>query len=137
MNAPARWFDTDTDRDWTRAADLCAECPIAAACLAGAKERRESHGLWGGHRRLYGRWVRVPTSSELAAAGAASGLNRQRVAWSLALNPALVRAHAAYARGLRDAVTVAGEREYQRERSRAKRSRLVADNTVESQRGTA
>ncbi|OYO19380.1 transcription factor WhiB [Enemella dayhoffiae] len=27
---------------------LCAECPIRAQCLAGALERREACGVWGG-----------------------------------------------------------------------------------------
>lgn len=27
---------------------LCADCPIVAECLEGAKERREAAGVWGG-----------------------------------------------------------------------------------------
>ena len=27
---------------------LCAGCPVAELCLAGALERREPHGVWGG-----------------------------------------------------------------------------------------
>lgn len=27
---------------------LCASCPVQALCLAGAAERREPHGVWGG-----------------------------------------------------------------------------------------
>ena len=27
---------------------LCADCPVQALCLAGALERREPHGVWGG-----------------------------------------------------------------------------------------
>ena len=32
---------------------LCAGCPVQLACLAGAKARRESYGIWGG--RLFSR----------------------------------------------------------------------------------
>ena len=31
-----------------RARLLCAACPVREACLAGALERREPHGVWGG-----------------------------------------------------------------------------------------
>lgn len=27
---------------------ICAECPVEAECLAGALERREPDGVWGG-----------------------------------------------------------------------------------------
>lgn len=27
---------------------LCASCPVQELCLAGAIERREPHGVWGG-----------------------------------------------------------------------------------------
>jgi WhiB family redox-sensing transcriptional regulator len=27
---------------------LCAECPIKSLCLAGARERKETAGVWGG-----------------------------------------------------------------------------------------
>jgi len=27
---------------------LCADCPVQELCLAGALERREPHGVWGG-----------------------------------------------------------------------------------------
>lgn len=27
---------------------LCADCPVRDLCLAGARERREPHGVWGG-----------------------------------------------------------------------------------------
>ena len=31
-----------------RARLLCAACPVREACLAGALERREPHGVWVG-----------------------------------------------------------------------------------------
>ena len=31
-----------------RAQALCADCPVQELCLAGALERREPHGVWGG-----------------------------------------------------------------------------------------
>ena len=37
-----------------RAQALCAGCPVAAECLAGAVERREPHGVWGGEILLRG-----------------------------------------------------------------------------------
>ena len=44
---PDLWFsDSPTDLDMAKA--LCAECPIQQACLAGALERGEYTGVWGG-----------------------------------------------------------------------------------------
>lgn len=31
-----------------RARTHCAGCPVLDLCLAGARERREPHGVWGG-----------------------------------------------------------------------------------------
>ncbi|MGH3412163.1 MAG: WhiB family transcriptional regulator [Marmoricola sp.] len=31
-----------------RAKALCASCPVREHCLAGALDRREPHGVWGG-----------------------------------------------------------------------------------------
>ena len=31
-----------------QARGLCASCPVQQMCLAGALERREPHGVWGG-----------------------------------------------------------------------------------------
>ena len=41
------WF-AETPADLERAKDLCAGCPARLACLAGAIERREPWGVWGG-----------------------------------------------------------------------------------------
>jgi WhiB family redox-sensing transcriptional regulator len=41
------WF-AERPADLARAKALCMECPARLACLAGALERRESWGVWGG-----------------------------------------------------------------------------------------
>ena len=38
-----------------KAMALCAGCPARAACLAGALDRREPHGIWGGRVFDHGR----------------------------------------------------------------------------------
>lgn len=39
------------------ARELCAECPVREACLAGALEREERWGVWGGQLFVDGRIV--------------------------------------------------------------------------------
>ena len=51
------WF-ADDPADVERAKALCAGCPLQAACLAGATERAEPWGVWGGE--LFARGVVVP-----------------------------------------------------------------------------
>jgi len=41
-------FFADDPRALEVARDLCAGCPVLDLCLAGAVERREPHGVWGG-----------------------------------------------------------------------------------------
>lgn len=41
------WF-ADTPADLERAKSMCGDCPARIACLAGALERREPWGVWGG-----------------------------------------------------------------------------------------
>lgn len=41
------WF-AESSNDVERAKALCLGCPIRAACLAGAVERAEPWGVWGG-----------------------------------------------------------------------------------------
>lgn len=41
------WFAEHTG-DLLRAKELCSACPLRAACLAGAIERAEPCGVWGG-----------------------------------------------------------------------------------------
>ena len=44
---PELWF-AERPADLNLAKALCAHCPIKAACLAGALDRREPWGVWGG-----------------------------------------------------------------------------------------
>jgi WhiB family transcriptional regulator, redox-sensing transcriptional regulator len=41
------WF-AESPADVEAAKALCRECPARIACLAGARERREPWGVWGG-----------------------------------------------------------------------------------------
>lgn len=41
------WF-SDVPTELDRAKSLCQQCPARRACLAGALERRETWGVWGG-----------------------------------------------------------------------------------------
>jgi WhiB family transcriptional regulator, redox-sensing transcriptional regulator len=41
-------FFAESPRDVQAAKTLCAECPVRELCLAGARERREPWGVWGG-----------------------------------------------------------------------------------------
>ena len=41
------WF-AESPADLERAKRLCADCPIRQSCLAGALDRREPWGVWGG-----------------------------------------------------------------------------------------
>jgi WhiB family redox-sensing transcriptional regulator len=52
-------FFAESPLDVARAKELCAECPVRAACLAEAIERAEPWGVWGGE--LFLRGVIVPT----------------------------------------------------------------------------
>ena len=44
---PELWF-AETPAQLERAKSLCAECPVRDACLAGALDRAEPWGVWGG-----------------------------------------------------------------------------------------
>ena len=44
---PDLWFAERTG-DILRAKEACLSCPLREACLAGALERREPWGVWGG-----------------------------------------------------------------------------------------
>jgi WhiB family transcriptional regulator, redox-sensing transcriptional regulator len=79
------WF-SDAPADLERAKVLCADCPIGRACLAGALERREYCGVWGGEifdrgsviarKRPRGRPSKADLArdAEIAAARAAAGV---------------------------------------------------------------
>ncbi|WP_374115920.1 WhiB family transcriptional regulator [Kineococcus sp. TRM81007] len=47
------WF-AESPADVELAKSLCADCPLQAACLAGALERAEPWGVWGGQLVLAG-----------------------------------------------------------------------------------
>jgi len=44
---PELWF-AETPADLELAKSFCRDCPLQAACLEGALERREPWGVWGG-----------------------------------------------------------------------------------------
>ncbi len=44
---PELWF-AEAPVDLELAKSFCAGCPLRAACLAGALERQEPWGVWGG-----------------------------------------------------------------------------------------
>ena len=50
---PDLWF-AESPADVETAKALCLPCPRKAACLAGALERREPWGVWGGQLVLSG-----------------------------------------------------------------------------------
>jgi WhiB family transcriptional regulator, redox-sensing transcriptional regulator len=41
-------FFAESPEDIEAAKARCADCPVRAECLAGAVERREPYGVWGG-----------------------------------------------------------------------------------------
>ncbi|MGL5856878.1 MAG: WhiB family transcriptional regulator [Angustibacter sp.] len=47
------WF-AESPQDVERAKALCIDCPLRPDCLAGALERREPWGVWGGQLVLQG-----------------------------------------------------------------------------------
>jgi WhiB family redox-sensing transcriptional regulator len=47
-------FFAESPGDVETAKALCRECPARAGCLAGALERREPWGVWGGELFLRG-----------------------------------------------------------------------------------
>jgi WhiB family redox-sensing transcriptional regulator len=51
--APDLWF-AESPADVEAAKALCLPCPLRAACLAGALERQEPWGVWGGQLVLAG-----------------------------------------------------------------------------------
>ncbi len=50
---PDLWF-AESPADVEAAKALCVPCPLREACLAGALERREPWGVWGGQLLVAG-----------------------------------------------------------------------------------
>ncbi len=50
----AELFFAESPSDVELAKALCQGCPVVAECLAGALERREPWGVWGGELFLAG-----------------------------------------------------------------------------------
>ena len=50
----AELFFAESPTDVELAKALCLDCPVRAECLAGALERREPWGVWGGELFLQG-----------------------------------------------------------------------------------
>jgi WhiB family transcriptional regulator, redox-sensing transcriptional regulator len=50
---PELWF-AESPADVERAKALCLSCPVVDACLAGAIERGEPWGVWGGQLLVAG-----------------------------------------------------------------------------------
>src|SRR5436190_1071091 len=62
-NLPCRKFDSDlwfsdSPAQLELAKSLCADCPLRVECLAGAVERSEPWGVWGGE--IFERGAVVP-----------------------------------------------------------------------------
>jgi len=66
-------FFAESPDDVELAKSLCSDCPLRARCLAGAVERREPWGVWGGELFIRGEIVPRkrgrgrPRKSEVAA----------------------------------------------------------------------
>ncbi|WP_435835219.1 WhiB family transcriptional regulator [Streptomyces albus] len=63
VEVPCRSYDpevffAEAPADVEYAKSLCQTCPLREACLAGAKDRREPWGVWGGE--LFVQGVVVP-----------------------------------------------------------------------------
>ncbi len=52
-NEAELWF-AESPADVEFAKSLCGTCPVRQACLAGALERREPWGVWGGELFIAG-----------------------------------------------------------------------------------
>lgn len=52
-------FFSDDEFDIARAKAICGKCGLAGACLAGALDRAEAYGVWGGQLVIDGAIVAV------------------------------------------------------------------------------
>ncbi|MGI8676206.1 MAG: WhiB family transcriptional regulator [Nocardioidaceae bacterium] len=57
VNDPELFF-AESPADVERAKALCLDCPVRTECLAGALDRREPWGVWGGE--LFCQGVVIP-----------------------------------------------------------------------------
>jgi WhiB family redox-sensing transcriptional regulator len=79
---PRLWFAEDPE-DLELAKAHCRACPLRAACLAGAIERREPCGVWGGEIFERGRILAVkrrrgrPNTDRAARGAGATGSARK------------------------------------------------------------
>ena len=73
------WF-AESPAELERAKALCAGCPAGAACLAGALEREEPWGVWGGEIFECGAWrpASGPAAGRARPTSPATGPTRQR-----------------------------------------------------------
>ena len=55
-NDPELWF-AESPADVELAKSLCQACPVRAECLAGALDRHEPWGVWGGQLLVSGEVV--------------------------------------------------------------------------------
>lgn len=53
LTHPDLYF-ADAQAQLAEARELCGACPVKDLCLAGAVERQEPHGVWGGQIFLGG-----------------------------------------------------------------------------------
>lgn len=79
-------FFAESPQDVRLAKALCGPCPVRGACLAGALQRAEPCGVWGGELFLRGAVIAEkrargrPPKSASAAAGTARGASAWRTA---------------------------------------------------------
>lgn len=81
VNDAELWF-AQTPDGVARAQQLCAECPLQVACLAGALERHEPWGVWGGE--LFEHGVPVARKRRPGRPRKDDGLARQAAEQALA-----------------------------------------------------
>lgn len=70
VGPPDLWF-SEVPADVDRARALCAGCPMRRPCLAGALQRGEACGVWGGEMFAGGRPVPGPRRNGRPRKGAA------------------------------------------------------------------
>ena len=68
-------FFAESPADVEYAKSLCQTCPLVEACLAGAKERREPWGVWGGELFVQGVVVRPEAAAWPPAQEPGRGMN--------------------------------------------------------------